>query len=194
MIPSFLDYPHWTFWRWWWLELFNGHIESSKSEGKEIVRGISYRQHWAQEVWINLTFLSLICFFRFDGFEQGLNNFHINAKSILGQQQNSENCRKSPPNKKTKKTNLDFSLDNPNTGKETKFGDSDKFLFLGKYKAIKITPCSRKLKKQFAYFLPWPLDRHWPSTVKKFYCLKIDSVHTNLDFKGKLGGKIEFLN
>ena len=152
MIPSFLDYPHWTFWRWWWLELFNGHIESSKSEGKEIVRGISYRQHWAQEVWINLTFLSLICCSRFDGFEQGLNNFHINAKSILGQQ-NTENCRKSPPNKKTKKTNLDFSLDNSNTAKETKFGDSDKFLFLGKYKAVETKNVAVNLKKNCLHFL-----------------------------------------
>ena len=99
--------------------------------------------------WINLTFLSLICCFRFDGFEQGLNNFHINAKSILGQQ-NSENCRKSPPNKKTKKTNLDFSLDNPNTAKETKFGDSDKFLFLGKY--YKKTPCSRNPRNSLLFF------------------------------------------
>jgi len=68
---------------------------------------------------------------RFDGFEQGLNNFHINSKGVLNQR-NVENSRKSPPNKKTKKTNLDFSLDNQ-VYKESsdKLGDSaDKFLFL----------------------------------------------------------------
>ena len=72
---------------------------------------------------------------RFDGFEQGLNNFHINAntKGVLNQR-NVENSRKSPPNKKTKKTNLDFSLDSPAFKESSdKLGDSaDKFLFLGK--------------------------------------------------------------
>ena len=71
---------------------------------------------------------------RFDGFEQGLNNFHINAKGVLNQR-NVENSRKSPPNKKTKKTNLDFSLDSQAFKESTdKLGDStDKFLFLGEF-------------------------------------------------------------
>ena len=65
-----------------------------------------------------------VCF-RFDGFEQGLNNFHIQSKIL-------ENARKSPPNKKTKKTNLDLVLDSPK--KETKFGESgDKFMILGEF-------------------------------------------------------------
>jgi len=65
---------------------------------------------------------------RFDGFEQGLNNFHIQAKSV-----GNENMRKSPPNKKTKKTNLDFSLDSPKilSKDSNKFAESsDKFMFL----------------------------------------------------------------
>ena len=68
--------------------------------------------------------------YRFDGFEQGLNNFHIQAKSV-----GNDNLRKSPPNKKTKKTNLDFSLDSPKIlGKDlNKFSEStDKFMFLGR--------------------------------------------------------------
>lgn len=67
---------------------------------------------------------------RFDGFEQGLNNFHIQAKSV-----GNENMRKSPPNKKTKKTNLDFSLDSPKilSKDSNKFTESsDKFMFLGR--------------------------------------------------------------
>jgi len=68
---------------------------------------------------------------RFDGFEQGLNNFHINTKGVLNQR-NVENARKSPPNKKTKKANLDYSLDSPAFKESTdKLNDSaDKFLFL----------------------------------------------------------------
>jgi len=61
---------------------------------------------------------------RFDGFEQGLNNFHIQAKGL-------ENSRKSPPNKKTKKANLELTLDSTKNVKDGKFGDSsDKFMFL----------------------------------------------------------------
>ena len=64
---------------------------------------------------------------RVDGFEQGLNNFHIQVKA-LGPD---SSARKSPPHKKTKKTNLDLVLDSPKT-KENKFGEStDKFMFLG---------------------------------------------------------------
>ena len=65
---------------------------------------------------------------RFDGFEQGLNNFHIQAKSVAG----SENLRRSPPNKKTKKASKDLVLESPKAFKDNKFGESaDKFLFLG---------------------------------------------------------------
>lgn len=64
---------------------------------------------------------------RFDGFEQGLNNFHVQAKSIGG----SENLRRSPPNKKTKKASKDLVLESPKAFKDNKFGESaDKFLFL----------------------------------------------------------------
>ena len=59
---------------------------------------------------------------RFDGFEAGLNSFHIQTKAVAG----TENIRKSPPNKKTKKA---AALE---TGPENKFGESaDKFMFLG---------------------------------------------------------------
>ena len=69
-----------------------------------------------------------IFIFRFDGFEQGLNNFHVQAKSIGG----SENLRRSPPNKKTKKASKDLVLESPKAFKDNKFGESaDKFLFLG---------------------------------------------------------------
>ena len=65
---------------------------------------------------------------RFDGFEQGLNNFHIQAKSVAG----SENLRRSPPNKKTKKASKDLVLESPKAFKDNKFGESaDKFLILG---------------------------------------------------------------
>ena len=68
---------------------------------------------------------------RFDGFEQGLNNFHIQAKSVAG----SENLRRSPPNKKTKKASKDLVLESPKAFKDNKFGESaDKFLFLGELK------------------------------------------------------------
>ena len=71
---------------------------------------------------------SYISIFRFDGFEQGLNNFHVQAKSIGG----SENLRRSPPNKKTKKASKDLVLESPKAFKDNKFGESaDKFLFLG---------------------------------------------------------------
>lgn len=64
---------------------------------------------------------------RFDGFEQGLNNFHIQAKSVAG----SENLRRSPPYKKTKKASKDLVLESPKAFKDNKFGEStDKFLFL----------------------------------------------------------------
>ena len=65
---------------------------------------------------------------RFDGFEQGLNNFHVQAKSVGG----GENLRRSPPNKKTKKASKDLVLESPQAFKDNKFGESaDKFLFLG---------------------------------------------------------------
>ena len=71
----------------------------------------------------------IISIFRFDGFEQGLNNFHVQAKSIGG----TENLRRSPPNKKTKKASKDPVLESPKAFKDNKFGESaDKFLFLGK--------------------------------------------------------------
>ena len=66
--------------------------------------------------------------FRFDGFEQGLNNFHVQSKSIGG----TESFRRSPPNKKTKRANKDLPLESPKSFKDNKFGESaDKFLFLG---------------------------------------------------------------
>ena len=59
-------------------------------------------------------------------------------------QRNAENSRKSPPNKKTKKMNLDFTLDSPAFKESTdKLGDSaDKFLFLGKIFAFLLNPIS----------------------------------------------------
>jgi len=76
---------------------------------------------------------------RFEGFEQGLNTFHVGPSKGALNQRNVENAniRKSPPSKKTKKTNLDFPTDNssyrePAVEKTSNSEDpvADKFTFL----------------------------------------------------------------
>ena len=98
---------------------------------------------------------------RFDGFEQGLNNFHIQAKSVAG----SENLRRSPPYKKTKKASKDLVLESPKAFKDNKFGESaDKFLFLG------------ELKVSWHWMCLYLHQNYSERTVRKyFYSLKIKS-------------------
>jgi len=75
---------------------------------------------------------------RFEGFEQGLNTFHVGPSKGVLNQRNGENVRKSPPSKKTKKTNLDFPTDSPSYREPTVEKSSsgggdpvaDKFTFL----------------------------------------------------------------